>query len=211
VNDLTPGRRALLYLYGTPHLVGAAAALGGLGIYFAGVIDRFWWAIVIGLYAAGALLVPRDDAADRIARAGFDEEHLRDQLDQLFKTARKRVPEEAARLLASIREHADVLLPKLKELTERGSLCSTVRSDVVETLTRYLPDTLAGYLRLPPAYARLHPVGIGKTPQTLLVQQLRILEDNLARAEREAFAEDVASLEVQGRFLAEKYAAAPEG
>ena len=43
----------------------------------------------------------------------------------------------------------------------------------------------------------------------LLIEQLKLLEDNLGRAVKEAFAEDIATLEVQGRFLSEKFAEAP--
>jgi hypothetical protein len=209
VTELSFGQRLRLYLYSTRHLAGTVLALVGLGLYFLGVIDAWWWAIVIGLYAGGALLVPRDDTAARVAAQELGEENLRERLADLIETTRRRVPAEAAALLGSIGQHTEALLPKLKELTERGSLASSVHHDVLETLTRYLPDTLAGYLRLPPAYARLHSLGAGRTPQTLLLEQLRILDDNLARAEQEAFAEDVTSLEVQGRFLQEKYAAEP--
>ena len=202
-------QRLLLYLYGTPHLAGSLAALVGLGLYFGGLIDRGWWAIVLALYAGGVLVVPRDDAAVRLTQARFDEETLREGLADLIKMSRTRVPEEARARLEAIRQHAELLLPKLKELTERGALASSVRHDVLVTLTRYLPDTLAGYLRLPPAYTRLHSDSAGKSPQVLLVEQLTILEDNLRRAEQEAFAEDVASLEIQGRFLSEKYAPSP--
>jgi hypothetical protein len=154
-------------------------------------------------------VVPKDDAADRVARAQFDESNLKDRLDDLIKMARNRVPAEAGHRLEAIREHADILLPKLKELTERGTLVANVRHDVLQTLTRYLPDTLASYFRLPPAYARLHANETGKTPDSLLVEQLRLLEDNLRRAVQEAFAEDISNLEIQGRFLADKYSPEP--
>src|SRR5262249_23394033 len=206
---LSYDKRLLLFLYGTPHIAGSVAALVGLGLYFAGVIDRWWWAIVVGLYAGGYLVVPRDDSAQRIVRAEMGEGNLREQLAELIRRAQKRVPPEAAQRLEAIRGHAETLLPKLKELTERGSLASSVRHDVLQTLTRYLPDTLAAYLRLPPVYARLSRDREGRTPAMLLNEQLRLLEDNLDRAVHEAFAEDVARLEVQGRFLSEKYTRAP--
>src|SRR5215510_5845038 len=204
-SELSFSERLLLFLYSTQHIVGSVAALLGLGLFFAGVIERWWWAIVVALYVGGYLVVPRDDSAQSIARAEMGEENLREQLAQLIKRAQKRVPPEAAQRLEAIRAHAETLLPKLKELTERGSLASSVRHDVLQTLTRYLPDTLAAYLRLPPAYARLSRDREGRTPAKLLNEQLRLLEENLDRAVQEAFAEDVARLEVQGRFLSEKY------
>ena len=209
MTPLTLPERLLLYLYSNQHIVGSLAALVGLGLFFGGVIDKGWWAIVIGLYAGVALIVPRDDVSERIARAEFDEHNLRERLQELIDMATKKVPVEAAQLLETIRQHAELLLPKLKELTERGALAASVRHDVLQTLTRYLPDTLATYLRLPPAYTKLHTDESGKTPQTLLVTQLKLLEENLGRAVKEAFAEDVTMLQIQGRFLSEKFIEAP--
>jgi hypothetical protein len=209
VNELPFSQRVFLFLYSNQHIAGSVAALVGLGLFFGGIIDKGWWAIVAGLYAGGVLLMPRDDMAERIERTQFDESNLREHLSGLIKMARNKVPAEAGRLLESIREHAELLLPKLKELTERGALASNVRHDVLQALTRYLPDTLAGYLRLPPAYSRLHSDADGKTPDALLVEQLRLLEENLGRAVKQAFEEDITTLQVQGRFLAEKFTPAP--
>jgi hypothetical protein len=209
MEDLTRGERALLFLYGAPHMAGSVAALGGLGLFFEGVIGPYWWAIVPALYAGGYLVVPRDATIDAIVRAQFTEENLKDRLDDLISAARNRVPAEAGRRLEGIREHAKLLLPKLKELTEKGSLAANVRHEVLQTLTRYLPDTLGAYLRLPVAYKKLHREADGRSPDVLLVDQLKLLEENLDRAVKEAFSEDVAQLEVQGRFLAEKYTRAP--
>jgi hypothetical protein len=202
--------RLLLFLYSTPHIVGSAAALAGLGLLFAGVIGAYWWAIVAALYAGGYLIVPRDDTIERIVRAEFSEDNLRERLDELILAARNRVPAAAGERLESIREHANFLLPKLKELTERGTLASSVRHDVLETLTRYLPDTLGAYLRLPTAYAKLTHDSSGRSPERLLNEQLRLLDDNLEQAVKEAYAEDIAHLEVQGRFLSEKYTRPPQ-
>lgn len=207
--ELSRKDRVLLFLYGTPHIVGSIAALIGLGLYFSGLIDRYWWAIAAALYGGGYFIVPRNDAVDKIVQARFSEETLRERLAQLIAASRKRIPAEAERQLEAIREHAEVLLPKLKELTDRGALASSVRHDVLQMLTRYLPDTLGAYLRLPPAYAKLTRDDHGRTPQALLTEQLGLLEGNLARAIKEAYAEDITTLEVQGRFLNEKFMAPP--
>ncbi len=209
MNDLTAGAQLQLFLRGRKHLVGSLAALAGLGLFFGGIIATGWWAIVLGLYAAGVLLTPTDDASQRLARARYDEHNLRECLQDLLKVARNRVPAEAGHLLQAIQGHAELLLPKLKELTEEGSLASSVRHDVVQTLTRYHPDTLASYFKLPTGYARLQGAG-GKTPETLLVDQLRLLGENPRGAMEEAFSSDVSNLEVHGRFLSEKFRVGPE-
>jgi hypothetical protein len=208
MDELSVRERTLLFLYGTPHIVGSVAALAGLGLFFAGVIDRYWWAIVPAMYLGGFLVVPRDKTIEGIVRAQFNEENLRERLDDLIHAARNRVPAEAGTRLEAIREQAALLLPKLKELTERGALVSSVRHDIVQTLTRYLPDTMGAYLRLPAAYKKLVRDREGRSPDALLVQQLRLLEENLSRAVHDAFAEDIAQLEIQGRFLSEKFAPA---
>ena len=167
-NELSFKDRLLLFLYSTRHIVGSIAALAGLGLLFAGAIDKYWWAIVSSLYIGGYLLVPRDDTVEKIVRAQFSEENLREDFTDLIETARNRVPAEAGKRLEAIREHAELLLPKLKELTDRGTLASSVRHDVFQMLTRYLPDTLAAYLRLPVAYTKLTHDDAGRSPQTLL-------------------------------------------
>jgi hypothetical protein len=202
---LSAKHRILLFLYGAPHIAGSAAALLGLGLYFAGIIDRFWWAIVPAIYAAAFLLVPRQTSFERVLRSEFSEANIRDRLDEVIKAAKHQVPAAAGHRLEAIRAHADLLLPKLQELTERGALVQSVRHDVLQTLTRYLPDVLSAYMRLPAAYAKLVADEKGRTPQDLLVDQLRLLEENLASACKEAYAEDIATLEVHGRFLKEKF------
>src|SRR5262249_10203167 len=72
-DELSARERVLLFLYSTRHIAGSVAALLGLGLYFLGVVDRFWWAIVAALYVGGYLVVPRDEAAERVARADFNE------------------------------------------------------------------------------------------------------------------------------------------
>ena len=153
MNELGFKHRAMLYLYSTPHIVGCVAALVGLGLYFGGIIDVGWWAIVAGLYAGGVLVAPRNDTVERLNRAEFTEVSLREHLDSLIQTAKNRVPIEAGKHLEGIREQSELLLPKVIELTERGALAATVQHDVVQMLTRYLPDTLNGFLRIPMAAA----------------------------------------------------------
>ena len=46
-------RRLQLFLYSNGNIAGSLMAMGGLGLFFGGVIHAYWWAIVAGLYGAG--------------------------------------------------------------------------------------------------------------------------------------------------------------
>ena len=200
--------RVLLYLYSTPHIVGCLAALAGVALYLAGVIDAGWWAIVLGLYLGAVLLTPGRTRLDQLNQAQAEEASLTESISHLIRLSINRVPMEAGKLLETIRQHVDVLMPKLKDLTDRGALESAVHLEIRQLLLRHLPDTLYSYLRIPAAYFKLHPdqdTVAGKQ----LVDQLRIIETSLALALKDAFKEDVTALAVQGRFLQDKYQAEP--
>lgn len=199
-----PGLRTALtrFVYGTPQLVASGGALIGLGLYFAGVIDALWWAIVAGLYAAG-YLITRALVDDEAIGAELDEARLQQELEALLRTARPNVPAPAQTHLETIAERAATLIPALDDLTERGVIGLQVRHDVLLGLTRYLPDTLGAYLALPPAYLKLHH-GKPSSPDRHLAAQLALIDAHLARCVEQAFAEQAAELAVQGRFLADK-------
>lgn len=198
-------RRLAIFLYGTQNIVGCVLALAGLGLFFGGVIDRFWWAIVVGLYATGALAVPRSEAARAIDAARFTEENLREALDETLHKVGPRLPEQARSLLVSIRDTVEALLPAMRALEGEGRLDLKSRHTLLATVTRYLPETLAAYLKLPPAFARLHH-GVSKhTPQALLIDQLGMLDAQLRLVAANVFAQDFEKLAVNGRFLADKF------
>lgn len=46
-------QRPVLFFYGTNNIAGCLLALGGLVLYFGGVIEAYWWLIVAGLYGRG--------------------------------------------------------------------------------------------------------------------------------------------------------------
>ena len=77
---------------------------------------------------------------------------------------------------------------------------------MIETVRRYLPDTLSAYLRLPKLYAEMQSLGDGKTASQTLLEQLRVLDSSLREVARNAFAGDAEKLIVNGRFLQSKFA-----
>lgn len=199
--------RVRRFLYGTPHLVGSAALLGGLGLYLGGVVGPGWWAIAGGLYLGAYLVASAFVAEPGALAARLDEADLQNQLDALLAAARGRLPAAALPQLDSIAARARALLPALDDLAGRGVIGDKVRHEILSGLTRYLPDTLSAYLALPPAYLQLHR-GRSRDPARLLGEQLGLIDAHLGRCLDQAFGEHAADLAIQGRFLADRLGAA---
>ena len=77
---------------------------------------------------------------------------------------------------------------------------------VLETVRRYLPDTLAAYLRLPRFYAQVQTLADGRTAAHALLDQLRVLDASLKEVAKSAFTGDAEALITNGRFLESKFA-----
>jgi hypothetical protein len=202
---LPPGTRLLLWLYSTPNIVGSALALFGLGLFFGGVIDDWWLAIVTGLYAVGWLATPRDRGLEVELQEEAVHASLLEQVDVLIARSKKRLPSEAFEKLEAIRAILDSLMPKLQGLADAGTVAMDQMITVVNAVTRDLPATLANYVRLPEAFASLHHIEHGKTAKQLLLEQLDLLHGHLARIADSAFREDAEALVVNGKYLKEKF------
>ena len=204
MKNLSFSKKVQLYLYSTPHIVGCLLGVAGLGLFGAGFIDKGWALIVAGLYGAGALLTPHTRATADLAEV-LSEDSLLDDLQALIRSNAKQLPSEALRLLDSIRSHVEALIPNLANLTAAGKLDPDTRHTVMATVTRYLPETLGHYVRLPPAYAKLHTDAQGKTAQMLLLDQLNTLDRQLGLVLETTYRQDAEALANHGRFLAGKF------
>jgi hypothetical protein len=76
---------------------------------------------------------------------------------------------------------------------------------VVETVKRYLPDTLGAYLRLPKFYAQTQTLADHQTAAQILTSQLKMLKASLQEIARNAFAGDAEKLVRNGKFLQAKF------
>ncbi len=197
--------RIALYLYSSGNILGCLLALGGLGLLFAGLIESYWGAIVAGLYFAGLFAIPsrQDDAS--LGADSFNEDNLLEALEATLKAVGPRLPEKARSCLASIKQTLEGLLPALKSLESEAQLDLRSRVTVMSTITKYLPETLTAYLRLPPAFALVHHGSSGKTAQVLLVEQLEALDNQLKQVAQNAYAHDIERLVVNGEFLRDRF------
>jgi hypothetical protein len=198
-------QRLQLFLYSTGNIAGCLLALGGLGLFFGGVVHAWWWAIVAGLYAAGVLGWPRDDLARTAERTELSGEMLAQQLSKLVDSVAQGLPKQSLDRLRSIESTLTDLLPRLQELRDRGVITAKDSFTVVETVRRYLPDTLGAYLRLPRLYARMQALADGQTASQSLLNQLTVLDNSLKDVARSAFAGDAETLVANGKFLQNKF------
>jgi hypothetical protein len=205
MGSLSMPQRLQLFLYSTGNIVGCLLALGGLGLFFGGVIHAWWWAIVAGLYGAGVLGWPRSDLARTAERTELSAGMLAQQVRGLVDSVAQGLPIDSLERLRSIQGTLSEVLPRLQELRERGIISAKDSFTVVETVRRYLPDTLGAYLRLPRFYAQMQTLADGRTASQTLLAQLTVLDNSLKDVAKSAFAGDAETLVANGQFLQNKF------
>ncbi|HTP88621.1 MAG TPA: hypothetical protein VMJ34_16820 [Bryobacteraceae bacterium] len=203
--DTSKPPRFRMFLYSGRNIAGCLLALGGLGLFFGGVIHAWWWAIVAGLYGAGVLGWPHSDLAEKAEQAELTSEELAQQLQKLLDRLARGLPKEALEVLRNIQATLGELLPRLDELRDRGTISGKDCFTVTETVRRYLPDTLGAYLRLPRLYAQVQTLKDGRTASQTLVEQLHVLDTSLKDVAKSAFAGDAEALVTNGQFLQSKF------
>jgi hypothetical protein len=199
----------MLFLYSTNNIVGCLLAIAGLAFYFAGVFHAWWGLIVAGLYGAGVLGWPSGDLAKIAEHTELSADLMALQVRKLIDSIAKGLPPEALQVLNRIQTTLGELLPRLEDLRDRGIISAKDSFTVVETVRRYLPDTLAAYLRLPKFYAQMQSLSDGRTASQVLLDQLTVLDASLKAVAKSAFAGDAEALVTNGKFLEAKFAGNP--
>lgn len=195
------GTRFMLFLYGDRNLAGSVLALAGLGGWFGGVFDDWWFPIVTGLYGVGYLGMPTNRGRDVQALHEAAQASLTGSVDSLLSGSRKVLPREAIVLLEAIAQTVAALAPRLAD----GGMAMDTAAALVNAVTRDLPETVHNYARLPAAFATLHVVDQGKTCKQLLLEQLALLDAQLRKMADSVYKEDAEALVVNGKFLQEKF------
>ena len=195
-------RRFYLFLYSPGNILGCMLGLLGLGLFFAGLIKLYWFAIVAGLYALGFLIAPANRRLDLKIDAEMDMADILEALERLAKTVRnKKAAKEIVALVDSIKESIVEILPRLARQEGTPYNAHVIRQTALE----YLPDMLETYLALPPAFARLHPLKDGKTATQIFIGQLQLLDAEMNKLAVDILKNDTEALIVHGNFLKEKF------
>ena len=193
--------RITLYLYSNANIAGSLLGILGLALFFLGIINSYWFLIVVGLYAIGALAAPRGANYELSIQNQLTVEDIRAGLDGLVRKIRGRVPKE---ILAKVESIQGSILEVLPQIVDLGSSDYNIFL-IKQTALDYLPASLEYYLNLPPAYATLRPVKDGKTPRQLVLEQLGLLDDQMKEVVQAVYRNDTEKLMVQGQFLKEKF------
>jgi hypothetical protein len=201
VSDLPLGTRALLYLYSTRNIVACCAALAGPALLFLGIISKGWLLITAALYAAGYFATPAPHVVDAGLAQSLSFEDLVERLDRIIRDARAQLQPAMIGHLENIRSSITEVLPKLADAGGFDDNLYTVR----ETVLRYLPETLANYAALPPAFRATRVLKGGKTARDLLTEQLTILDDQLKEVVDNVARGDAEALLANGKFLEAKF------
>lgn len=188
------------YLYGRKNLVSLGlAVLFGLVLVLSGIAGALWPVAVVGVYAAGILLVPAKQKHD--LHSGWQPGEVREALAAQLRALSGKVPSDVYGRVTSIQDSILKLLPRVEQ-HPAGSEDFYI---VQQTALEYLPSALEAYLHLPRAYATLHRVEGGKTPSQVLVDQLDLLEGKLSEIADDIAGNDSQRLLANGRFLREKF------
>jgi hypothetical protein len=192
--------RLFRYLAGPKNIVGSLLALGGLALFFFGVIGSVWPFVVVALYVIGALLVP---SPRRIQLAGgsFDPDAVRSALAHNQRLAQGRLPAPAMAKLLKVQQEINDLLPVAAQFPTGSQDLYVIQ----RTATDYLPATLQAYLALPPQYAATKVVQNGKTALQVLSDQLDLLGSKMDEITDAVLKQDSDRLLANGRFLEERF------
>jgi hypothetical protein len=93
------------------------------------------------------------------------------------------------------------VLPRLVGARSHDADLFTVR----ETVLRYLPETLANYVALPPVFRNSHALKDGKTARQLLAEQLALLASKMREIVTNVAGADAQALLANGKFLEMKF------
>jgi hypothetical protein len=195
----------LLYLYSTKNIAGCVLALAALGAFFTGFIHDFWPEIVAGAYGIGALAAPGSASFDPVAyERDMTPDEISASLAHFATSIEKLVPADVFALVQSIVTSINGILPMLA--VRAASVADADAFSIRQTALHYLPETIAAYLKMPPAFRSLQPLQDGKTANVVLVEQLKVLDAKMREIAQNLAANNAQALLANGQFLRERFA-----
>ena len=133
----------------------------------------------------------------------FEPEALQ-RIDEAFDATAAAVPESALAALVSLKAAAVQVALALDSAPLDGEFTLDDRLYVIESLRRYIPDTLSAYLQVPAAQRTLPGADQSPSANDLLQSQLALLQSGLEQRAQRLSASAVEAMRRQQRFLQAK-------
>lgn len=180
------------YLGSTKNLVGSAAGLLGVLLYVFGVVGGYWPVVVVGLYAAGALLAPPDRVRLVPGDTSVEISQVRTDLAALLSTVeQQRLPEGAAEFVSRITAVLTGMLDRPTVLrADPDLLHSVIRLARVD-----LPLSIQSYLNVPRWLS-------GRADE--LLTQLDLMEAETHRIAERFYRDDITQQADHTRYLRQR-------
>lgn len=197
--------RATTWVGTTKNLAGSGLAGAGIFAQLSMGLGPFWPAVIVGLYAVGALVAP-PEKVDFTGALGSGTD-LRKLKEDLAALDRSLLPNRA-RLGQDACTKVDTITGLLSDILERGDALSgsPQHLNVLESTIRdYLPTSLETYLNLPRTYAMSSRQAGKKSAQEELLGHLDILAREAGKILDAVVENDSSALANQGRFLEDKF------
>ena len=191
-------RRATSVAAGTVAAAGGVVAAAAVGLPALAVV-----AVAVPGYALGhavGWLLGRRTARPPVPPVDDDAEIL-ESLSRFRAQIKGRVPAAVDARVARVANRVTDCIPRLAQLGPMSAQAHTV----LRTATSYLPEAVAGYLRLPRDFADNRPVQNGKTSLVVLCDQLDLLAAKMDDVFDAVCRADADALIAHGRFLTEKF------
>lgn len=188
--------------------VGRALAVGG-----AIVVGLILWGLVIGPIGTTVLVLAVLLGLIGMVMAGVWNKNV-PQPSDLAEASPNAMPAATEawlyrqRLPAAASPHVDaigVLLGTLEVQLARVPPTDPIAQDLSRLLGKHLPDLVERYTRVPPDQRARTIDSDGRTVESTLVEGLKVVADELARASDALAAADRDAVVVQGKFLEKRY------
>ena len=193
------------WLYSRKNMVGCAAATVPVLLYFAGVIDAYWWAIMIGFYVAGYSVAPKEKTTVFFHIANESLADYGGFLDRLYKNSFNQLPNDARTKLDSIRINAHELIAFLNKSPEHLNSFNQDLFSIKKIFDQYLPNLINRYIKLPKRYAEIVVLNNKKTTKDMLIEQLIILDEQVIKISHAIYENDTHALQAHGKLLEQKF------
>ncbi|WP_433187333.1 hypothetical protein [Actinoallomurus sp. CA-150999] len=191
--------RVVRYLGSTKNLVGSAAGLAGLGLYFAGLAGPYWPLVVAGLYGVGALAAPPQRVNLIVDDTAAETGRLRGDLDELVARVHgHRVPAQAL-------ERLDIIASMLRDVLLRSDVLNgspDLLYEVSRAIRTDLPTSFETYLNLPRWYAARR-IGHGTAGEELITQ-LDLITASVTKTAENVYDADTRRMRDHTRYLRDR-------